>query len=183
MAYGDIHSGADILDIRSLIERLEEIESEQSGLIDEYREAKEEADEPRDGDEIEWQATERLTNAINALSSFWDLTPEEIDGAVEAIDNDADSFNGDEEAHAIRSFVEQFRGYGGDHEWEGSWFPVTFIRDEYFTEFAEEFAGDIGAIDPNANWPTNCIDWDKAARELQIDYTSGEYEGETYWAR
>lgn len=32
-------------------------------------------------------------------------------------------------------------------------------------------------------WPFTCIDWDKAAQELQMDYTSVEFDGITYWVR
>ncbi len=57
----------------------------------------------------------------------------------------------------------------------------TLIRDSYFQEYAEQLADDIGAIDRDAKWPTSCIDWEKAARELQADYTSVEFDGVTYW--
>ena len=59
----------------------------------------------------------------------------------------------------------------------------TLIRDSYFKTYAEELASDIGAINANATWPNNCIDWERAARELQQDYTSIEFDGVTYWAR
>lgn len=36
--------------------------------------------------------------------------------------------------------------------------------------FAEDMAEQIGAIDRDAKWPQNCIDWDHAARELMYDY-------------
>jgi hypothetical protein len=57
------------------------------------------------------------------------------------------------------------------------------IRDSYFKEYAQEFAEDIGAINKNASWPNTCIDWDQAARELQMDYTSVNFDGVTYWIR
>ena len=101
---------------------------------------------------------------------------------IEEIEADPES-DETEEASAMRAFIEQFRGYGGDHEWENSWFPVTFIRDFYFEDYAEEMAEDIGAIPKDAAWPACHIDWEAAARALQIDYTSGEYNGVTYWAR
>jgi hypothetical protein len=44
-------------------------------------------------------------------------------------------------------------------------------------------ADDIGAIDRNASWPTNWIDWEKAALELRVDYSSVEIDGKTYWYR
>lgn len=60
---------------------------------------------------------------------------------------------------------------------------LTLIRDSYFEDYAQEFAEDIGAINADASWPNNCIDWEQAARELQVDYTSLDFNGVTYWAR
>jgi len=72
---------------------------------------------------------------------------------------------------------------GGDEQWEGAWYPVTLIRDSYFENYAQELADGIGAINSDARWPNNCIDWARAARELQADYTSVDFDGETYWCR
>lgn len=74
-------------------------------------------------------------------------------------------------------------GNGGDEQWRGDWYPVTLIRESYFEEYAQELANDIGAVDNNASWPMNCIDWKRAARELLIDYTSIEIDGTTYYYR
>jgi len=66
----------------------------------------------------------------------------------------------------------------------GDWdFGTTLIRDSYFEQYAQELAEDIGAIDRNANWPLNNIDWDTAADELKIDYTCVNFDGEDYWLR
>ena len=39
-------------------------------------------------------------------------------------------------------------------------------------DFAQEMAESLGAIDKNASWPMNCIDWEYAAKELMYDYSS-----------
>jgi antirestriction protein len=39
-------------------------------------------------------------------------------------------------------------------------------------DFAYEMAESLGAIDKNASWPQNCIDWEYAAKELMYDYCS-----------
>jgi hypothetical protein len=75
------------------------------------------------------------------------------------------------------------RGQGGDHDWDGSRFPVTLIRDSYFKTYAQEFAEDIGAISRDSAWPNDCIDWNMAARDLQMDYSSVEIDGIDYWYR
>lgn len=41
--------------------------------------------------------------------------------------------------------------------------------------FASDMAEQLGAIDNNAQWPNNCIDWELAARELMYDHS--EYNG------
>jgi hypothetical protein len=74
----------------------------------------------------------------------------------------------------------------GREDWESG---VTLINDDYFQEYAEELAYDIGAIDRDAGWPLGCIDWEQAAEELQMDYMSIEFasqyysDQQTYWGR
>ena len=56
-------------------------------------------------------------------------------------------------ADFLESFQEAYQG--------------EFNSDE---DFARSIAADLGAIDKNASWPNNCIDWEKAAKELMYDY-------------
>lgn len=65
-------------------------------------------------------------------------------------------------------------------DWEHG---LGLVRDSYFKTYAQELADDIGAVDRNAKWPMNCIDWEQAARELQHDYTSVDFDGVTYRVR
>lgn len=60
---------------------------------------------------------------------------------------------------------------------------VTLINDSYFEDYAREFASDIGAISDDDKWPANHIDWPEAAKELQQDYSSVEYDDHTFWLR
>lgn len=57
------------------------------------------------------------------------------------------------------------------------------IRDSYFKTFAMEFAYDCDMIKDGDQWPYTCIDWDRAARELQMDYMPVQFDGVTYWVR
>jgi hypothetical protein len=59
----------------------------------------------------------------------------------------------------------------------------TLIRDSYFEEYAQELAEDLGYLQKNVSWPYDCINWEQAARELQQDYTSADFDGVTYWLR
>jgi hypothetical protein len=84
----------------------------------------------------------------------------------------------DEELKQLLALQEEAEGYSGD--WK---YGATLIRDSYFEEYAKQLADDIGAIDSNASWPLYCIDWERAAADLQQDYTSVDYDGVTYWVR
>lgn len=55
------------------------------------------------------------------------------------------------------------------------------ISDYGFEEYAQDFADAIGAIDSNAGWPLYHIDWEEAAKSLQMDFFAVEYGGQTWW--
>lgn len=88
-----------------------------------------------------------------------------------------------EELDDLKTIMAKLQGLGGDEQWRGGWYPLTLIRESYFRDYAEELADDIGAIPKDAQWPTNCIDWEHAARELRMDYSGVEIDGVTYWTR
>lgn len=114
---------------------------------------------------------------IARIEELEDLCEPEEDGTSMADDEDR------EELATLSGFLAQMKGYGGDEQWRGDWYPVTLIRDSYFEDYAQELAWDIGAVNSDAAWPANCIDWEAAARQLQMDYTSVEFDGVTYWYR
>lgn len=62
-------------------------------------------------------------------------------------------------------------------------YGAALIREDYFTEYAQELAEDIGAISRDATWPSSYIDWEAAAEALKQDYTTVELAGFTYYAR
>jgi antirestriction protein len=103
---------------------------------------------------------------------------EDADAKAEAEEAlaDWDSDNGDE-LKALQSLAKDAEGYS---DWE---YGATLIRDSYFQTYAEELADDIGAIPKDIAWPCTCIDWERAARELQMDYSSVDFGGVTYWIR
>lgn len=57
----------------------------------------------------------------------------------------------------------------------------TLIRDSYFETHAREEAESLGRS--TDGWPFTCIDWERAANDLQSDYGSLEFDGVTYWIR
>jgi len=84
----------------------------------------------------------------------------------------------------LEAILSDLAGNGGDEQWEGDWYPVELIAEWHFEDYARELAEDVCAdAVANASWPLTCIDWERAARELQMDYTSTEIDGRTYWFR
>lgn len=80
--------------------------------------------------------------------------------AVEDLDDDERAAfgawigNGSGDIDGLDSFREAFSG-----EWPN------------FVEYAQELAEDLGAVDEGASWPNSYIDWERAARDLAMDYT------------
>lgn len=83
-----------------------------------------------------------------------------------------------EELKDLREFAEEASGYAED------WLHgETIIADSYFTEYAQQLADDIGAIDWNASWPLTYIDWERATDALKQDYTEVTLRGVDFWIR
>lgn len=153
-----------IIDSRDVIARIDELESERGDLADEVNKAQEFlsdlgdlADDTSDAKVI--AARDAAHNANEALADW---------------DNGAEG----DELKALKALAEEAEDYASD--WKHG---EALIRDSYFKEYAQQFADDIGAINAEASWPNDCIDWDRAARELQMDYTAVDYDGVTYWVR
>ena len=104
------------------------------------------------------------------ISELHDQMPED--------DVEARRWDGWDELRALEKLAEQAEDYAPDwHHGE------TLIRDSYFKEYAQDMAEDCGLILADAKWPNTCIDWEQAARELQMDYTPLDFDGVTYWIR
>jgi hypothetical protein len=82
------------------------------------------------------------------------------------------------ELAALRALAAEGEMHAGD--WRGG---AGLIRDSYFEDYAREFAEDIGAIQRDADWPANRIDWAAAADDLKMDYTEVTFDGVAYWVR
>lgn len=86
----------------------------------------------------------------------------------------------DDELAELDALTELAREGAGSSDWE---YGETLIRDSYFEDYAQELAHDCGMVAESSSWPNYCIDWERAARELQVDYTPLDYHGVTYWIR
>jgi hypothetical protein len=83
----------------------------------------------------------------------------------------------------LAALLDELRGNDGDEEWRGDWYPLLLVRDSHFRDFAQQEAEDLDLVKSDARWPYTCIDWEQAARELQVDYSTVEFDGVTYWYR
>lgn len=84
----------------------------------------------------------------------------------------------EDEAREILEAIDALDGCCSD--WQ---YGETLIREDYFQEYAQQLAEDIGAINSEAAWPLSHIDWEAAAEHLKMDYTAVDYRGTTYYAR
>jgi hypothetical protein len=126
--------------------------------------------------------TTDITNSDDVIDS------RDVIARIEELEAERDSFEDGDWAEAspdeaaelatLQALAKDGENYADD--WQ---YGATLVRDSYFEQYAEELAADIGAIDPKASWPLNCIDWEAAADQLKIDYTAIDFDGVTYWVR
>lgn len=114
------------------------------------------------------------------LRDAWDEYNEKM-GSPDAWDSVPDGEP--EELAMLEGILSELAGYGGDEEFEGDWYPVELIADSYFQEYTQNLAEECGMVDTRARWPMTCIDWEQAARELQMDYSNILIHDSTYWYR
>jgi antirestriction protein len=57
------------------------------------------------------------------------------------------------------------------------------IREDTFVEYAQELADEMGAVPAEFSWPASYIDWEGAARDLAMDYTSVRFDGADWYLR
>ena len=138
--------------------------------------------------------TDDVIDSRDVIERIDELTAErdKLIGAREAVTvDDVDAYN--TVVHYLKQWHEDYGTELDDlvalaieaSDYAADWeYGETLIRDTYFQDYAEQLAEDIGAIPSEQQaWPLYCIDWERAARDLQMDYTSVEFDGVTYWIR
>ena len=102
----------------------------------------------------------------------------ELDAEIAGFEGDSDDLgNLERERLNLQSLQEQAEDYS---DWQ---YGATLIKEDHFETYARQLAKDIGAISGHRPWPCNCIDWEKATNELRTDFTSVDFDGETYLVR
>jgi len=85
-----------------------------------------------------------------------------------------------EELKMLEALLTDLCGNGGDEQWEGEWYPVTLIRDSHFNDAMDEMLEDCGDIPKDLPcYLSITVDY----KALQMDYSSTEFDGVTYWYR
>lgn len=151
-----INNLQDVIDSRDVIARIEELEAEREALADELSEALEAVQADDSGD---LELIDASNNAAQELTD-WDASDEA------------------EELRTLQALASDASGYASD--WRHG---ETLVRDSHFQDYAQQLAEDCGMIPEGLRWPVSCIDWEQAARELQMDYTTVDFDGVDYWIR
>lgn len=121
-----------------------------------------------------------LNNGLSVIDSREII--ERID-ELEAIDGIEDKINGlveDDDAKelvSLRELQSEAEGYAPD--WK---YGCALVRDSYFVDYARELLEDCGDL-PKDLPHYIAIDWNETAKNIQVDYTSVEFDGVTYWVR
>lgn len=119
-----------------------------------------------------------VRDVIERLEELEEATHDDDGNQLTLDEDDASEFS------TLTELLSDLKGYGGDEQWRGDWYPLTLIHEDYFATYARELADDICEPSPSGmSWPFNRIDWEAAAEDLQMDYSSVEYVGVTYWYR
>jgi len=107
---------------------------------------------------------------------------EELENLIEGegCDDTCDDYKS--ELIALMALMQELKGMGGDEQWQGDWYPLALIRDSYFAEYARQLLEDCGDLPRDLPHYIE-INWEATARNIQVDYSSLEINGGTYWTR
>lgn len=111
-----------------------------------------------------------LIERIEELQSDFDLDPDLL-GEEER-----------EELQTLLAILEDLKGCGGDEQWRGDWYPITLIRESYFTDYVQELLEDCGEIPRDLPHYIH-IDWEATARNVMVDYSTVTIDGVDYLYR
>lgn len=117
------------------------------------------------------RSTDRVYEGADILDS------RDIIAKIEELESLLEDDPDDEELKNLRALAEES---SGSPDWP---YGETLIADSYFEQYAQELAEDIGAVQKDATWPNQYIDWEAAADALKQDYMSVAYGETEYWIR
>jgi len=157
----EITNSADIIEGRDVSDRIDYLEGERNTLESAVIEAQEALSEA----ESAWIAGDEPEACFDAT---------EFNEAVEEASQALKEWDESEEAEELKKLKALYDDISRDS---------TLIRESYFEDYAQQLADDLGYTSSKMQWPYTCIDWEKAARELQSDYSCVDFDGVTYYTR
>ena len=116
-----------------------------------------------------------IIERIEELESLKDDHESEPDGGHWS-DEDA------QELQTLTDIMDDLKGYGGDEQWRGDWYPLTLIRESYFADYCQDLVIDCGGL-PASIPDYLVIDWEATSRNLKVDYSEVEIDGVTFFYR
>lgn len=84
------------------------------------------------------------------------------------------------EYNLLIKILDQLSGYGGDHKYNGDYYPGHLISDYYFVEYVRELIEDCYHLKTP---DFLVIDWEETAENLKADYSTIEIQGNTFYYR
>ncbi len=164
----EIKNTENVIDSRDIIARVEYLRGELDSLCESVTEAENDEDRETAKEALaEWLGCE-VSALPDEMSVFRNMRKSGYEGGSDEA----------QELAILENVAEQGEDVGGD--WPHG---EALIRDSYFTEYAQELADDIGAINRDAQWPCCHIDWDAAAEALKMDYSTIDFDGVEYYIR
>jgi len=145
-----------VVDSRNIEERIEELESDRQDLLDILEEEETALDdiEPDEDNTDEFEAVKQARQALEEFDKY---------------DNDGGDLK---KLVALRDDV-------GSSEWIDG---IDLINEDYWVEYVEEMLKDIGDLPSDIPYCI-AIDWEQTAENIRVDYSSVEYDGDTFYFR
>lgn len=121
---------------------------------------------------------------IEYFNNFQERTKDDFEEAIDINEVDLEDDDFIEENNLEIEHYKEILDFIEELDSSEYLYGMTIIHKDYFTEYAEEMVKDCGYI-PNdlPMWIENHIDWDGVASEVEQDYTTAEYKGDTYYFR
>jgi hypothetical protein len=93
-----------------------------------------------------------------------------------------------EELEELEALLEECKGLGGDHQWEGDWYPLMLIARDHFVDHIKELIHDCYEMPKemdSGRWPYcfMAINYEGAAQEAEADYESVDFRGYEFLTR
>jgi len=101
---------------------------------------------------------------------------------LEYVAEDVEEFGHEEAAELtmLEKLLKELCGYGGDHQWEGDWYPQCLIARSHFETYMDEMIADCYEVPKDLpSWMSITLDY----VALEQDYSSVDVDGNEYLYR